>query len=67
SATPGGLRLVYGPGLQGPLEHWHYETFQVDWEAAWRGTALARFETGNDGSVEALILGSSRFPRADPR
>ncbi len=66
SRTSDGLRLVYGPGLQGPLEHWHYETFQVDWDATWRGTAVARFETGSDGSVEALILGSSRFARAEP-
>ena len=59
-----GLHLWYGPGLQGPMSHWNYETFEVDWDAAWRGTALARFETGSDGSVQALLLGSSRFARA---
>ncbi|MDX1579140.1 MAG: serine hydrolase, partial [Gemmatimonadota bacterium] len=31
-----GLRLVYGPGLRGPLEHWHHDTFLVRFDAAWR-------------------------------
>lgn len=59
----GGLHLTYGPGLQGPMSHWHYDTFEVDWEAAWRGTARASFETGSDGSIRAVVLGSSRFAR----
>lgn len=63
SESGGELHLEYGPGLRGPMSHWHYDTFEVDWEAAWRGTGLARFETGSDGQVQAVVLGSSRFAR----
>ena len=59
----GVLRLDYGPGLRGPLEHWHYDTFRVRWDARWRGTGRLSFEIGADGSVQALRLGGSRFAR----
>ncbi|MGI9626924.1 MAG: serine hydrolase [Longimicrobiales bacterium] len=63
SQRDGGLYLHYGPGLQGPLDHWHYDTFQIPWEARWRGRGTATFETGSDGVVAALLLGGSRFSR----
>jgi len=54
-------RLVYGPGLQGDLEHWHYDTYRVRWDAAWRGTSLVRFELDERGRPSALVLEGARF------
>ena len=59
------LRLHYGPGLMGRLEHWHYDTFRVHWDAEWRGSADVMFRLGADGSVSALEVGGSTFARAD--
>lgn len=58
-------RLVYGPGLQGRLEHWHYDTYRVHWDTAWRGTSLVRFELNTRGEPAALELGNARFTRSE--
>jgi CubicO group peptidase (beta-lactamase class C family) len=57
------LEIYRGPGLQGPLTHWHFDTFRAEWEAAWRGTAAVAFETGADGTVVALRSGGVRMER----
>lgn len=62
----GALRLSYGR-LQGPLDHWHFDTFQVAWETRWRGGAPVRFEIGAAGTIDALFLGASRFARVADR
>ena len=59
----GSLRIYRGPGLQGPLVHWHYDVFRAEWDARWRGTAAVTFETGPDGSVVALRSGGVRMVR----
>ena len=59
----GGLRFVYGPGLQGPLEHWNYDTFRVTWEARWRGTSLVSFRLDNRGRPASLEINGSVFTR----
>lgn len=59
----GTLRIRRGPGLEGLLRHWHYDTFRAEWEARWRGTVPVTFETGIDGTVEALRLGGVRMVR----
>lgn len=64
-STPDGMALVQGPGLQGPLEHWHYDTWRVRWEAGWRGSAMVTFELGSDGVVDALRMGNRRFEKED--
>lgn len=58
-----GLRLEYGPGLQGPLEHWHYDTFRVSFDAAWRGERWVTFVPGPEGTIERLEMGGSEFTR----
>lgn len=58
-----GLRLDYGPGLQGPLTHWSHETFRVAWDARWRGEALVTFHLDPAGNPAALSLGETRFAR----
>jgi len=59
----GGLRLRYGPGFVGSLEHWHYNTFRAKWTAEWHGAALVTFaldDAGQPGSVELM---GGRFTR----
>ena len=58
-----GLRLFYGPGLKGKLDHWHYDVFQVSWDAVWRGTALVSFELDREGNPGALSVGAMSFAR----
>ena len=59
----GALRLRYGPGLEGPAEHWHHDTFRVRWDARWRGTSLVQFETDVRGDVAAVSFGGRRLSR----
>ena len=63
SAGDAGLRLEFGPGLRGPLTHWSHETFQVAWDARWRGEALVSFHLDPAGNPVALSMGETRFRR----
>ena len=64
TAADDGLRLSLGPGLQGPLTHWHFDTFQVRWDARWRGQALVTFQLDALGRPSTLVIGETRFHRA---
>lgn len=59
----GSLYFVRSPGLQGPVSHWHHDTFQVDLEAHWRGDPMVTFETGADGTVGAVLYSGVRWVR----
>ena len=63
-AGEGGLRLDYGPGLRGPLSHWSHDTFEVRWDARWRGEALVSFRLDAGGEPAALRIGDTEFLRA---
>jgi CubicO group peptidase (beta-lactamase class C family) len=63
SASDSGLRLYYGPGLQGPLLHWHYDTFRVHWDAAWRGRSFVSFVLNAEGEPSMLEMNGARFQR----
>ena len=57
------LKARYGGAYAGTLEHWHFDTFQAKWDAAWRGTALVSFaldEEGRPAAVEAMGLKFTR-------
>lgn len=58
-ATEGGLTLEYGT-LGGVLEHWHYDTFRIQWtDPAWRATGgpgWITFRLDRAGNVESLEL-----------
>lgn len=58
-----GLRLYYGPGLQGPLSHWHYDTFRIQWDAVWRGTGFVTFVLNAAGEPATLEMSGARFRR----
>jgi CubicO group peptidase (beta-lactamase class C family) len=59
----GTLRLRYGPGFVGTLEHWHYNTFRARWAAEWRSPSLVNFVLDSSGRVGALELVGGRFSR----
>lgn len=63
NAGDNGLRLDYGPGLRGPLSHWHHDTFEVRWEARWRGEALISFRLDAAGRPAGLRIGETEFRR----
>lgn len=65
STGPRGLRLHYGPGLQGALEHWHYDTFRVSWDARWRGDELVQFRLDTSGRPASLVILGNEFRRVD--
>ena len=59
----GRLRIAYGTGLRGALEHWHYDTFRVTWDARWRGTSLVSFRLDNQGLPTSLEINGGVFTR----
>jgi CubicO group peptidase (beta-lactamase class C family) len=59
----GRLHAEYGRGFTGPLEHWHYDTFEARWDARWRGTSLLTFGRGHDGRIATLEMNGWRFAR----
>jgi hypothetical protein len=59
----GGLRLRYGSGFVGPLEHWHYNTFRAKWTAEWRAPALVTFALNAEGKPTDVELMGGRFVR----
>ncbi len=63
STVDGELRLYYGPGLQGPLKHWNYDTFRVHWDAEWRGRGFVSFVLDTSGSPSELEMNGTRFRR----
>ena len=63
SLIDGGLRLHYGSGFAGPLEHWHYNTFRAKWTAGWRAPTLVTFALNADGKPADVELMGGRFVR----
>ena len=58
------LKIRYGPGFTGLLEHWHYNTFRAKWAADWRGSTLVNFTLGAAaGRPDALEMNGGRFVR----
>jgi hypothetical protein len=58
------LRIRVGT-LEGTLEHWQYDTFRVQWDRRWAGTALATFVIDASGSPSRLEIDRRRFARTD--
>lgn len=59
----GRLHATYGAGFVGPLDHWHYDTFQATWDARWRGTSLVTFQLDAAGAVASVTLPQGTFTR----
>lgn len=64
-----GLRLVFAPGLQGRLEHWHFDTFRIRWDRPWQGPELVTVGLDAEGNpVRLELFGEElrRVPEAEP-
>lgn len=57
----GALVLSRSPLLTGTLEHWHYDTFRIRWNARYLGTDMLIFRLGVDGNVQSLEIGNQSF------
>jgi CubicO group peptidase (beta-lactamase class C family) len=62
AAEDGQLAVRYGRRV-GRAGHWHYDTFEVRWQARWRGESSARFVVDRTGAVAELELDGLRFSR----
>ena len=60
-----GLRLVFGPTLQGRLEHWSYDTFQVRWDRAWQSPELLTFSLDAAGKPARLEVFGEELRRVE--
>ena len=59
----GALRISVNEQLNGRLEHWHYDTFQADWETQWRDESLVSFDLSPEGRVTAVSFDGRSFKR----
>jgi hypothetical protein len=47
------------------MEHWHYNTFRVHWDARWRGSVFASFILDAAGKPSKLEVMGTAFKRKD--
>jgi CubicO group peptidase (beta-lactamase class C family) len=59
----GALRFRTSSKQAGSVEHWHYDTFRVNWDAAWRGSPLVTFALGADGKPSEVRMGGAVLRR----
>jgi hypothetical protein len=45
------------------MEHWNYDSFRVDWDAAWRGSGLVTFVLGADGKPAEVRMSGAVLRR----
>ena len=50
----GTLRLRIGKGFDGPLEHWHYDTFRARWSDERTGSSFVTFTVDASGTASVL-------------
>jgi CubicO group peptidase (beta-lactamase class C family) len=55
------LRLKFGKGFTGWLEHWHYDTFEVTWDDRRAGMDRVTFALDARGRPSAVQLFGTRF------
>ncbi len=48
------LRVEVARDLAGSLAHWHYDTFEIDFDRPWQGEAPVTFDLGADGEPKRL-------------
>ena len=63
-ANGGKLRLIYGNGIDAPLEHWHYDSFMATGTSVTGGKLMITFALGADGKVKSVeVQGLGTFGR----
>ena len=53
----GKLTVHFGPNYYGELEHWHYDTFRVNWRDPVMGKGFMPFSLNAKGLVDSLGFG----------
>jgi len=56
SSEGGTLRLTMGALYEGPLEHWHYDTFRANWAQRQRGRSFVTFRLNASARVTGLEI-----------
>ncbi|MDJ0837303.1 MAG: serine hydrolase [Acidobacteriota bacterium] len=56
SLKDGKLYFGFTKALSGTMEHWHYDTFRVTWDAAHMGRNYVTFHLDADGRVARVVL-----------
>ncbi len=60
----GKLKINYGAGFKGTLEHWHFDTFQVTWSEDVQGKGFVNFKLNTSGKIDSIgVDGISEFKR----
>jgi CubicO group peptidase (beta-lactamase class C family) len=57
-----GLRAAFGKGFQGPLAHWHYDTFRARWDDRRTGTSFLTFVLDAGGAPSVARLDADGTP-----
>lgn len=55
------------PKLEGDLEHWHYDTFNVVWRDHRDGTNMVTFALNSDGQVDTMKTDVGGLPEEMPQ
>ena len=64
-SVDGKMRIVMSPEMQGDVNHWHYDTFEVTWDTKWWGTSLIAFDLNPiTRKVASIKFGGIEFARA---
>jgi CubicO group peptidase (beta-lactamase class C family) len=64
-SVDGKMRIVMSPEMQGDVNHWHYDTFEVSWDTKWWGTSLIAFDLNPiTRKVASIKFGGIEFARA---
>jgi hypothetical protein len=67
SVRGGGLHFAFGSGRIGPLTHWHYDTFQAQWEDVRTAPSLVVFAPDGSGGVSTVRGFGVTFTRVRSR
>jgi CubicO group peptidase (beta-lactamase class C family) len=52
----GKLTAHFGPNFNGKLEHWNYDTFQVNWDDPMQGKGFIAFKLSRKGEAEEMNI-----------
>lgn len=63
SSSQSGLTFHYGPIFSGSLNHWNYDTFEIQWEREYIDNALCNFNISSNGEVGEISIFGKLFLR----
>ena len=45
----------------GKLEHWHYDTYQIDFDIIWYGKTMLDFRLNSEGKISYIEVMGNRY------